>query len=173
MKLRSILAAAAAILAHCAASASVTGQVTIGQFTYTLTDLDPNDGSSSHPVSVDYTAQGVTVGGSLSGGASLDTASLSLYASTDPPYGQTVRANVHFSGEVTDSGEYNRLSTDGDLWLTGDDPNSCCVSQRLTADAGFFSSPTPAVPEPANIAMLAAGLPLLLLALRRRARRGT
>lgn len=45
MKLRSILAAAAALLAPCVASADgVAGQVTLGQLSYTLTDLAPNDG---------------------------------------------------------------------------------------------------------------------------------
>jgi hypothetical protein len=44
MKLRFVLAAAGAVLAPCAAPAGVSGQVTLGQFSYTLTDLDPNDG---------------------------------------------------------------------------------------------------------------------------------
>ena len=276
MKLRSILAAAAAILAPCAASASVTGQVTIGQFSYTLTDLDPNDGvnpsitflppatagTSAAPgsllfsysagnvggshyvegserdcVSAEYTEQGLTVGGSLSGTAALDTASLSLHASTDPSFGHdvsayatmhsrwvdivlsrytalTVQAQVHFAGEVTGSGLYNRLDMDSNLWLNGQNADDCCVSQRFSADSGYFTGPTPAfdridtilgtysnnnassfegsllmygsidalsdagtvtvppppVPEPANVAMFAAGLPLLLI-VRRRARR--
>ena len=275
MKLRSILAAAAALLAPCVAQAGVTGEVTIGQFSYTLTDLNPNDGvspsitflppdtagpsaapgtllfsysagkvegshyvegSDSHPVSVDYTEQGLTVGGSLSGTAALVTASLSLHASTDPSFGEdasayatmhsrwvdivlspytalTVQAQVHFTGEVADSGKYKRLDMDGNLWLSGQNADDCCVSQRFSADSGYFTGPTPAfdridtilgtwsndsassfqgsllmygsidalsqagavtgppppVPEPANVAMLAAGLPLLL-ALRRRGR---
>jgi hypothetical protein len=263
MKLRSILAVAL-LATPCIAGAGVTGQATLNNFSYTLTDLDPNDGvtpsitflpvptagasagagmlmfdysagnvraspiidgSSSQPMSADYTAQGLTIGGSLSGAASLDTARLSLYASTDPSFGHDASAyatgntrRVEFVlspyTSLTDSGEYNRLSMDGDLWLTGEDANNCCVSQRFTADAGFLSgpvpafdridtilgtysndsassfqgellmygsidalsaasavtAPTPPVPEPANVAMLGAGLPLLL-ALRRRSLR--
>jgi hypothetical protein len=276
MKLRSILAATAALLASCAVHAGVTGQVTIGQFSYTLTDINPNDGiapsitflptpstgpsaepgvllfsysagnagashyvegAGSQPVSVDYTETGLTVGGSLSGTGVLDTASLSLHASTDPSFGQdvsayatmqarfldfvlsphtalTVQAQLHFAGEVTDSGTYNRLKLDGNLWLSGQNADDCCVSQRFGAGSGLLAGPTPAfdrieailgtwsnnsassfqgsllmygsldalseangvtvpappVPEPAIVAMLGAGLPLLL-ALRRRALR--
>lgn len=271
MKLRSILAAAAAVLAPCAAHAGVTGQVTIDHFTYTLTDLDPNDGlapsitflpaptagasagsgtlmfqysagkvsgspfidgAGKPSMAASYTAQGLTVGGSLDGAAALDTASLSLYASADQSYGQqvsawanansrwvdfvlspntalTIQADAHFAGEITGA-DMNRLDMEGGLWLTGEDANQNAVSHYFTADAGILPTPTPAfdriesvvgsyanataasfsgqllmfamvdalalpaavtapVPEPARGAMLAAGLPLLLI-LRGRAR---
>lgn len=276
----SVLAAAAlAALSFVTANASADagGTVTLGQFSYTLTNLDPNDGitpsitflpapttgasagagmllfeysagkmsqspyvdgAGKQPVSADYVAQGLSIGGSLNGTVSLDTASLSLHASADQSSGQevsawatansrrvdfilspntalTVQANVHFSGAITAGGDLNRLDMDGDIWLTGEDANGDPVSQYFTTDTGFLSGPTPAfdriaslvgsysnasaasfdgslllyatvdalsvpsattspglpapVPEPANLAMLAAGLPLLL-ALRRRAR---
>lgn len=120
MKRYVFLAAAALLAAPSVASAGVTGQVTLNNVSYTLTDLDPNDGvtpsitflptsqsgaivlqyspgNASHTPGGDgssdgYQAPGMSVGGSFSGLGSLTSASLTAFAGADQAVGQRVTA---------------------------------------------------------------------------------
>jgi len=148
MKPRVILAAAvAAVLAMPgAARASATGQVTVDQFTYTLTDLDPNDGVTPSivflPAGSGSLWSGVSLGynyNNAPGGANFPA------VGTAPASGGLDRPGMSLRGSVSGLGDPGAISLSA--FASVDQAGG--ASGDATADAsawlGFILSPNTAL----------------------------